>query len=192
MHWLLADENTPQVLEQAGYSYDSTVGYNETIGFRAGTTQAYLPPGNRKLLELPMHIQDGALFFPGRLGLSEAAAWALCEQVIDCAQQHGGVLTVLWHDRSHGPERFWGEFYVRLVERLKTLNAWFASGQQAVEWFRARRQVSFNGGELAHDGEEINPPLRVRVHAGGKSRDIAWSGEGKLKVWGTEEAVLAK
>jgi hypothetical protein len=99
---------------------------------------------------------------------------------------------VLWHDRSHGPERFWGEFYVRLVERLKELNVWFASAGQAVEWFRARRRVLFKGTELVHDGEEIDPPLRVRVHGAGKSRDITWSGSGKLNVCPTEEAVFAK
>ena len=37
MHWLLHDANTPSVLDEAGYAYDSTVGYNETIGYRAGT-----------------------------------------------------------------------------------------------------------------------------------------------------------
>ena len=60
------------VLEQAGYSYDSTAGYNETIGYRNGTTQVFRPLGARTLLELPLHIQDGALFYPARLDLSEA------------------------------------------------------------------------------------------------------------------------
>jgi len=31
MHWLLRDANTVSALEQSGYTYDSTVGYNETI-----------------------------------------------------------------------------------------------------------------------------------------------------------------
>jgi hypothetical protein len=33
MHWLLRDENTFRTLEEAGFAYDSTVGYNETIGY---------------------------------------------------------------------------------------------------------------------------------------------------------------
>ena len=191
MHWLLSDAQTPKVLEQAGYAYDSTVGYNETVGFWAGTTQVYLPLGNRTMLELPMHIQDGALFFPGRLGVSEAAAWDLCERILGCAQEHGGVLTLLWHDRSHGPERFWGEFYERLVQRLKGLRVWFASGRQVVEWFRSRREVIFNGTELAHDGAKINPPLRVRVYTKGKAQEVVWAGSGKLNLDAKKEAVLA-
>src|SRR5262249_41655099 len=43
MHWLYFDEQAPARLEQAGFSYDSTFGYNETVGFRAGTVQAFRP-----------------------------------------------------------------------------------------------------------------------------------------------------
>ena len=60
IHWLLRDENTFPALEEAGFAYDSTVGYNETIGYRSGTTQVFRPAGVRSLLELPLHDQDGA------------------------------------------------------------------------------------------------------------------------------------
>ena len=41
MHWLLHDANAPSILEEAGYAYDSTLGYNETVGYRSGTTQVW-------------------------------------------------------------------------------------------------------------------------------------------------------
>jgi hypothetical protein len=173
MHWLLCDETTPSLLEQAGYAYDSTCGYNETPGYRAGTSQVFLPPGAQTLLELPMHIQDGALFFPERLNLAETEAEELCQSLLDNARKFGGVLTLLWHDRSHGPERFWGDFYVRFIQRLKSLDVWFATAGQVVSWFRMRRNVRFEQAEgisgprthLCYDGEEIQPPLTVRVYA---------------------------
>jgi hypothetical protein len=173
MHWLLGDQNTFRVLEEAGYDYDTSVGYNETIGYRSGTTQAYRPLGAQALLELPMHIQDGALFFPQRLDLSEPDAWERCGGLIDNAKKLGGALTLLWHDRSHGPERFWGDFYVRLVQALKSLDAWFGSAAQVVGWFRKRREVRFEQVEAAdgrsqirlrYDGEAILPSLKVRVY----------------------------
>src|SRR2546425_1095319 len=146
-----------------------------------------MPLGNRTLLELPMHIQDGALFFSGRLGLSESAASELCERVIGCAKKHGGVVTLLWHDRSHGPERFWGEFYARLVKRLRSLNVWFASAKQVVDWFRCRRRVEFirtdsDGIEAQSRGERIDPPLKLRVYSAGKIWDVVWSGEETLNL----------
>ena len=191
VHWLLRDENTYQVLEDAGYAYDSTAGYNEAPGYRCGTTQTFRPLSARTLLELPLHIQDGALFFPNRLGLSEREAWPRCEAFIDNARQFGGVLTVLWHDRSPGPERFWGDFYVRLVERLKSMEVWFGTASQVVSWFRKRRGVAFERIEadgttrvkLCGLGQRITPPLKVRFYSPAsrdnspKVTDLVWDGD---------------
>jgi hypothetical protein len=172
MHWLLRDADTAPVLEQAGYGYDSTFGYNETVGYRAGTVQVFRPLGARTLLELPMHIQDGALFYPQQLDLSEPEAEKRCQSLIDNAGRFGGALTVLWHDRSHGPERFWGGFYIKLVGRLKSLDTWFGTAGQVVDWFRKRREVRFERVEtmcgertrIRYGGGEVQPPLRVRVY----------------------------
>ncbi len=64
MHWLYYDQQSPVALEKAGAAYDSTIGYNETVGYRAGTTQAYKPLEATRLLELPLHVMDTALFYP--------------------------------------------------------------------------------------------------------------------------------
>jgi hypothetical protein len=196
MHWLLCDENTPAVLERAGYAYDSTFGYNETIGYRAGTSQVFRPLNAQTLLELPMHIQDGALFYPQRLGLSEEMAETRCQDLVGNARELGGVLTLLWHDRSHAPERFWGSFYVALVSKLKSLDAWFGTATQVVTWFGNRRKVRFEAVEAAngtpgislrYNGEEISPPLKIRVHNPGQGTtgsshaapdfvDTSWAG----------------
>lgn len=194
MHWLLADASTISALDEAGYSYDTTAGYNETPGYRAGTGQVYQPTGARQLLELPMHIQDGALFFPQRLDLPEPEAWGLCAEFINHAETHGGTLTVLWHDRSHGPERFWGEFYMRLVARLKALNVWFGTAGRVVNWFRARRAIIFERSLsetdqiiARYEGAAPERRFNLRIHlpehetngsrSAGSTIDIPWSGE---------------
>jgi hypothetical protein len=46
------------------------------------------------------------LFFAGRLDLQESDAWRFCQQMIHHASSAGGVLTLLWHDRSHVPNAF--------------------------------------------------------------------------------------
>lgn len=175
MHWLIQNESTFRVLEEAGYSYDSSAGYNETIGYRNGTTQAFCPPGVQAIIELPLHIQDGALFYPQRLDLTETEAERRCQTLIENTSKFGGVLTLLWHDRSHGPERLWGDFYVTLVRRLRSLDCWFATAGHIVDWFRKRRAVRFERDETAvsgaqawlrYVGEPIVPPLTVRVYRG--------------------------
>lgn len=171
MHWLLRDAKTPCALEEAGFAYDSTFGYNETVGYRNGTSQVFLPSGAQSLLELPMHIQDGALFYSEKLDLSPAEARTRCQAIIDHVRAFGGVLTLLWHDRSHAPERFWGDFYSQLLQELKVEGPWFATARQLVAWFRKRRQIEFQrvGTDssrirVTYDGEEIQPPLTLRIY----------------------------
>lgn len=180
-HWLMRDEESYAILERAGYSYDSTNGYNETPGYLNGTAQVFLPPGAKTLLELPMHIQDGALFFPGRLNLSDAEAAARCDAFIENARKHGGVLTFIWHDRSHAAERFWGDFYAGLVRKLKAGKIWFAQAGQAVGWFRERREVRFartaNGTTVCGGGRNVSPPMNIRVQRAGEVVEIPWDGE---------------
>ena len=173
MHWLFFDEKSPAVLEEAGFSYDSTVGYNETVGFRAGTTQAFKPLDVARMLELPMHIMDTAMFFRDRMNLSFKEAGAVVKRLVENAIRFGGVLTVNWHDRSIAPERLWGEFYVKLLDDLKSERAWFPTAAQAVAWFRKRRSVAFGecsqeNGEfkvkLTIDSDDSVCGLRIRIH----------------------------
>ena len=143
MHWLYNDQQSPLALEKAGAAYDSTIGYNETVGYRAGTTQAYKPLGATRLLELPLHVMDTALFYPRHLDLSTREAWKRVGRIIDNALQFGGSVTVNWHARSIAPERLWGAFYVKLVQELKSRGAWFSTAGQAISWFRKRRSAVF-------------------------------------------------
>ena len=203
MHWLCFDASSPRILEEAGFEYDSTSGYNDAVGYRAGTSQVFQPIGARRLLELPMHIQDTALFYSGRLGLSESQAWERCELLINNAAAYGGVLTILWHTRSLAPERFWGGFYVRLLDALRTERAWFATALQITDWFRHRRalafrQVDFSGGRLRlvldyQPPEYGKPNLTLRIHNAARgfsaaSRgartflDIPWTGDRVMEI----------
>jgi len=155
MHWLYYDEKSPSTLEKAGASYDSTIGYNETVGYRAGTTQVYKPLEAEQLLELPMHAMDTALFYLSYLGLSPTKAIVRLRQMVDTVVQYGGCVTINWHDRSLSPERLWGSCYRELIDDLKSRGAWFATAGQAVAWFRKRRSVNFE--------ESVTYPRSVRA-----------------------------
>lgn len=181
MHWLFYSEQSPALLEKAGATYDSTIGYNETVGYRAGTTQAYKPLETNELLELPMHVMDTALFYPAYLDLSAADAGALLGRMADNAVQFGGCLTINWHDRSIAPERLWDESYRELLRDLRRRDAWFATAGQVVSWFRKRRSAVFEmdptepGSVRARltvaPGDNL-PALRLRIHQTQKSSQI--------------------
>jgi len=172
MHWLFFNEDSPVMLDRAGFNYDTTVGYRETIGYRAGTTQAYRPLGAAKLLELPLHVMDTALFYPAYLDLSEAEAERRVRGLLDDFGRIGGALTINWHDRSIAPERLWGDFYVRLLGELKSRGAWLPNAAVAVAWFRKRRSAtigwSWSGNGTVRvagrlDTDDALPSLKIRV-----------------------------
>jgi hypothetical protein len=173
MHWLYFDENSPVALERAGFTYDSTVGYNETVGYRAGIAQVYKPLQAHHLLELPLHIMDTALFYPDYLNLTFEEADRRIGIIVDYARQFGGAITFNWHDRSIAPERLWGEFYTSLICGLKQKGAWCSSAGRVVAWFQKRRSVVFHRVEQGMDVtlpnahpncDERVPGLRVRVY----------------------------
>jgi peptidoglycan/xylan/chitin deacetylase (PgdA/CDA1 family) len=172
MHWLFFTEDTPRILEEAGFSYDSTCGYNDAVGYKAGTSQVFQPPGTG-LPELPLLIMDTALFSPGRMGLSEGAAFERMRAICSHASEKGGAVTINWHHRSIGPERFWDDFYIRLLEELKKSGAWFTTARGAVAWFEKRRSVVFKNVEthakgiavkLSCPSVNIGPGVILRVH----------------------------
>jgi len=183
MHWLYYNHHTLEILEQAGFDYDSTVGYNDSIGFRSGTAQAYRMPGSADILELPLIVQDTAMFFRKRMALTEKAAAVKCAQLVDTIQGSGGVFTVNWHQRSIAPERNWERFYRDLLSGLKSRRPWFATCARAVGWFRMRRRIRFeyqtpvDGRSLlriSHTGKEGVPePVLRRYRPGsGMIKDI--------------------
>jgi peptidoglycan/xylan/chitin deacetylase (PgdA/CDA1 family) len=176
MHWLYFDQHSPKTLEKAGAAYDSTFGYNRTVGYRAGTTQVYKPLETTRLLELPLHVMDTALFYPSHLELSPRQATVMLNQMQNNAVRFGGVLTVNWHDRSLAPERLWEAPYRDLLAGMKLSGAWFATAGQAVSWFRMRRSATFEMDpaepgtvcvKIPADQAENLPRLRLRAHKKG-------------------------
>jgi hypothetical protein len=172
MHWLFFNENSPKVLDRAGFSYDSTVGFRDTVGYKTGTMQVYKPFGVKNLMELPLHIMDTALFYPGYLNLKDDEAKHLVRALLNDAEQAGGVLTINWHDRSIAPERLWGDFYLNLLGELKSRGAWLPNAARAVAWFRKRRasrlEWSWSGTDMIRIGAQLDladalPGLKIRV-----------------------------
>jgi hypothetical protein len=162
IHWLCFNNDSYRILEESGFTYDSTFGYNDAVGYRAGTAQVFKPLKAKRLLEFPLHIQDSTLFFPRRMNLSEERALELCEILIKNAKSFGGVLTILWHDRSFAPERLWGDFYLNLLNEIKKYKVWFATAGEIVSWFRRRRGIMFENVSIGDN--RINLSVKYDSH----------------------------
>jgi peptidoglycan/xylan/chitin deacetylase (PgdA/CDA1 family) len=132
---------TPRIQAEAEFKYDSTLGFNDNIGFRFGTCyplrlydlqeKTELP-----IKEIPLIIQDGAMLNPKKgMRLDGDTAFQYVVQIAEAAKGVGGVLTLLWHtNQIHKPE--WWNLYLRTLEMLSAKNAWFGSVKQIGEWYQ--------------------------------------------------------
>lgn len=194
MHWLYFSAESPRTLELAGFDYDSTWGYNDAVGYRAGTSQPFRPMVCKTLMELPMSIMDSALFSSGRMNLGPEKASQLCSRIVANARHFGGTVVVNWHERSLAPERLWGRFYRELVGEVgKGDRVWFAKAGEAVEWFRWRRSIRFHN-KSSSDAALVqvsaprlsSPGAVIRIHrpgvVGREVEDLAFDGANAVEI----------
>ena len=99
-HYLRWDHETWHHYEAAGLVCDSTLGYADDVGFRAGTCVPYRPwlfSSNREstVVEIPLLVMDQAL-----LRLSVRDAVEKVSRLIALCRNVGGVFTLLWHNSN--------------------------------------------------------------------------------------------
>jgi peptidoglycan/xylan/chitin deacetylase (PgdA/CDA1 family) len=143
-HYLrLCVERTFPVQEQAGFVYDSSLGYNEAVGFRAGLSAPFFPYDvnlRRKsnILELPLGIMDGSLFEFNRLGPQEALRQA--KKIIDSVERVGGLLVILWHTKARDEKDYpgWWDVYVGILRYLREKEGWVTCASEICTWWLER------------------------------------------------------
>jgi peptidoglycan/xylan/chitin deacetylase (PgdA/CDA1 family) len=143
-HYLRVDPHANLApLPGLGLRYDTTLGFAEAMGFRAGIAHPYRPwnlAADRPLdlVEIPLAAMDVTLGEERYLGLSASEAEARLLALLDWAGEHGGGFSVLWHtDRfDPGTARGWDRLYLRVLEAV-----------------RERGGVCLSAGELAAEAE---------------------------------------
>lgn len=114
-------EVTPEVHFNSKVLVDSTLGFNKSIGFRAGTCMPYVlkSDGSNNLFEIPMEIMDGALFTTNALELNEDLAIKKAFKVMDYCEEVGGVLTINFHPNYISNLKWWSVFREIVMEAKK-------------------------------------------------------------------------
>ena len=129
--------------ERAALRYDSTLGYNEAIGFRAGIAAPFRPwdperRAARDLIEAPLTVMDGALF--RSLGLDGPHAIARTREHLERVEEAGGLAVLLWHPNAAAEALFpgWWSCFHSVLEWLASRHVWVASAAEIAEWWRER------------------------------------------------------
>ncbi len=150
-HYLrcLYHETLP-LLEQAGFSYDSSLAFAEHEGFRCGCSFPFRPYhlGEERpldLVELPLTVMDGTLQEPHYRGLDAAGAERAAAAVLDNVARSGGAVSILWHNNrfDRRVSRGYDGVYWRLVDRALREGAWATSAGAVVT--RWREATGMNG-----------------------------------------------
>ena len=123
---------TPAAHAAAGFKYDSTLGFNDNVGFRFGTCYPWRLYDLKReedlpVIEIPLIVQDGAMLNPAKgLRLDEDTAFRYVIQMTEEVEKVGGVLTLLWHPNWIIIPHWWN-LYLRTLEYLQQKDAWFGS-----------------------------------------------------------------
>jgi hypothetical protein len=140
LHWDV--RRTPRAQEEAGFRVDTTLGFNRVVGFRAGTSFPFHQfdaegSGRLGLLEVPLVIQDVALFREQGPRLELERACSVARELIDAVEAVGGVVTLLFHpDRFVEPD--WLALYEWCLDYALERRAWVTSLAHVDDWWRRR------------------------------------------------------
>ncbi len=146
-HFLKYDpQKTPQTQFEAGFRYDSTLGFNDNVGFRRGSSypfNCYDLEGNKALplLQIPLTAQDGALMLSEKgLRLDPDSAVDYVRLMMEAVKEVGGVLTLSWHPHTINRSGFW-QAYQNVLKMLKQEDPWFATVGEIGHWWQENNNI---------------------------------------------------
>jgi len=127
--------------ERAGLSYDTTLGYNDCLGFRWGISFPFRPyyseeKRNLDIVQIPLTIED-LPYFRSQQPFDQFL------KIFKNVRHTQGVLTLLWHHSVFNENEFpgWESDYIKILDYCKEQNAWIGSGRQVHEWWTRREET---------------------------------------------------
>lgn len=130
---------TWQIEDEAGYVYDSTVGFRDETGFRVGTSFPYHPPARDwsrlSILELPLILMDTTLW--GYKKMTEQEGLETFRQLLSTVEKANGLFTILWHQCALLMRG--GRIYSQILRELKSKeDAFITNAIKIAEWWQRR------------------------------------------------------
>jgi hypothetical protein len=134
-------------LADLGFVYDTSLGFADRPGFRAGIAHPHRPWSFERdapldLIEIPLAVMDVTLAEDRYLGLPATAAERHLLDVVEWAAEHGGGFAVLWHTDRFDPatSRGWDRLFFRFLEAVRAHGGVClparALAEEAAAWLR--------------------------------------------------------
>lgn len=122
-HWLhLSLRNTWKIQAEAGIRADTTLGFNDCVGFRTGVASSFYPYDfdgreRHQILEVPMVLMDGTLFDHCQMDDDEALEKSL--EILGEVKKFNGCVAVNWHQRTPAVDYKWYWLYQEILSWIK-------------------------------------------------------------------------
>lgn len=130
-----------------GFSIDSSIGFNGSMGFRSGVSFPYTPlvakqKGHGNFLEFPLSLMDNSLFF------QDLKSWEF-EDVINNAltfinevKQVHGLVVLNWHPHVFNEALYpgWKEGYIEIMDKLD--GGWVSDFRDHASYWLTRRNIT--------------------------------------------------
>lgn len=124
-----------------GFAYDSSLGFAEREGSRAGFSFPFFPYSFRRrrpypFLEIPLTLMDATLY--AYRGLSAEEARQAAEYLLEHVASAGGCFTLLWHNATFDEADLpgYGALFWEIIEMARARRPWVAPLCEAAEWWR--------------------------------------------------------
>jgi Family of unknown function (DUF7033) len=131
------------VLEKAEVKYDSSIGFDEKIGYRAGISYPFHPFNlleNRPfdVLGIPLIAMDLAM--RKQTDSNYRKAKRRFGQLLDKSHKHRSHFSVCWHTHLFDPIDYprWSKIYWQILKSGKSQNAWLCSLDKLYNYWQNR------------------------------------------------------
>ena len=123
-------------LSEAGFRYDTTLGFAEVAGFRNGMCHLFKPfnlnsDKEINIFEIPLTIMDNTLF--EYMSLDSEYAWKMIKTLVDTVEKFNGVITIVWHNKNMTGLRL--ILYEKILKYCGNKKAWMTSGENILKWW---------------------------------------------------------
>ena len=144
-HYLSWDPTqTPTVVENGRFLFDSTLGFAEHFGFRHSYCQPFYPfnfeTGQAaEFLEIPLNVMDTTLHHPNYLQLQPDEIIPALLPLFAEIKKFNGVVSLLWHNQNFDPANTQNgpvQFH-EIMDYLRQQGAAFRTGREIWEEFTA-------------------------------------------------------
>ena len=151
-------------LNAAGFQYDSSCGYNNGIGFRAGTSFPFnirFPDlsDSSEIYEVPIFLMDYPWIVPQA---TFEENWSKFEDQMILLKKTGGLANLLWHPNNIA-ENTYRDYWDKMISWIGQGDLYLDSLENILQWWKSRSAVELThlSVDKAQFNFELNSDARI-------------------------------